>query len=64
MSNRDTTEQLIDLGLTHQEISEILGATRVTITRVINQLEQQGLIERHPLHRIILKDEEVWHYQI
>lgn len=58
------TGQLIDLRLTHQEISEILGSTRVTITRAINQLEQQGLIERHPLHRIVLREEEVWHYEI
>lgn len=58
------TGQLIDLRLTHQELAEILGATRVTITRTINQLEQQGLIERLPLHRILLREEEIWHYEI
>lgn len=58
------TGQLIDLRLTHQDLSEVLGSTRVTITRTINQLEQQGLIERHPLHRIVLREEEVWHYEI
>ncbi|WP_013321682.1 Crp/Fnr family transcriptional regulator [Gloeothece verrucosa] len=58
------TGQLIDLRLTHQELSEILGSTRVTITRAINQLEQQGVIERYPLHRIVLREEEVWHYEI
>jgi len=41
-----------------------LGATRVTVTRTLNQLEQQGLIERLPLQRIILREEEVWHYEI
>ncbi|HEY9861606.1 MAG TPA: Crp/Fnr family transcriptional regulator, partial [Candidatus Obscuribacterales bacterium] len=34
--------QLIDLRLTHQDIAEMLGSTRVTITRTLNQLEQQG----------------------
>lgn len=58
------TGQLIDLRLTHQDLADILGATRVTITRTLNQLEQQGFIERLPLHRIILREEEMWHYQI
>lgn len=56
--------QLIDLRLTHQDLADILGATRVTITRTLNQLEQQGFIERLPLHRIVLREEEMWHYQI
>jgi len=55
---------LIDLRLTHQEIAEILGATRVTITRILSQLEQQGIIERLSLHRFLLKEEEFWHYEI
>jgi CRP-like cAMP-binding protein len=56
--------QLIDLRLTHQDIAEMLGTTRVTITRVLSQLEQQGMIRRLPLHRIVLKEEELWHYEI
>lgn len=56
--------QLIDLRLTHQDIAEMLGTTRVTITRVLSQLEQQGIIRRLPLHRIVLKEEELWHYEI
>jgi CRP-like cAMP-binding protein len=56
--------QMIDLRLTHQDIAEILGTTRVTITRTLNQFEHQGLITRHPLQRIVLKEEEAWHYQI
>lgn len=55
---------LIDLRLTHQDLAEILGTTRVTITRTLNQLEQQGLIRRLPLQRIVLNEEELWHYQI
>jgi CRP-like cAMP-binding protein len=55
---------LIDLRLTHQDLSELLGSTRVTVTRTLNQLEQQGLIQRLSLQRIILQEEEFWHYEI
>jgi CRP-like cAMP-binding protein len=55
---------LIDLRLTHQDLSELLGITRVTVTRTLSQLEQQGLIQRQSLQRIILQEEEIWHYEI
>lgn len=55
---------LIDVRLTHQDIAEMLGATRVTVTRVLIQLEQQGFIERLSLHRFLVKEEELWHYEI
>jgi CRP-like cAMP-binding protein len=42
----------------------MLNSTRVTITRILTQLEEQGLISRLPLHRIVLKEEELWHYEI
>jgi CRP-like cAMP-binding protein len=38
--------QLIDLRLTHQDLAELVGATRVTITKLINQLEQEGFLSR------------------
>lgn len=56
--------RLIDLRLTHQDLAELLGSTRVTVTRILRQLEQQGLIQRLPLHRILLREEEIWHYEI
>ena len=56
--------QLIDLRLTHQDIAELLGTTRVTITRMLTQLEQQNLIQRLPMHRIVLHEDELWHYEI
>jgi len=55
---------LIDLRLTHQDLADLLGTTRVTITRILGQFEQQGLIERLSLHRILLKEDHVWHYEI
>jgi len=56
--------QLIDVRLTHQDIADILGISRVTVTRNLNQLEKQGRIKQNPLHRFILKEEDVWHYEI
>lgn len=56
--------RLIDLRLTHQDLSELLGITRVTITRVLSQLEQQGYIQRLSLQRIVLQQEDLWHYEI
>ncbi len=52
-----TIEQgkLIDLTLSHQDLAEILGCTRVTVTRLIGQLEHEGLIERDQRRFILLK---------
>ncbi len=46
--------QLIELRLTHQELAEVTGTTRVTVTRLLNQLVQQGIISRTPSHSIIV----------
>lgn len=36
--------QLIRLRLTHRDIADALGTTRVTVTRLLNQFEQEGRI--------------------
>ena len=46
--------QLIELRLTHQELAEVTGTTRVTVTRLLNQLVQQGIISRTRSHSIIV----------
>jgi CRP-like cAMP-binding protein len=43
---------VIDLRLTHQALSEVLGSTRVTITRLLNELEQAGKIKRLKKQRL------------
>ncbi|MBE9117174.1 Crp/Fnr family transcriptional regulator [Lusitaniella coriacea LEGE 07157] len=43
----------IDFWLTHQQISEALGTTRVTVTRLLKQLEREGKIARDR-HRFIV----------
>lgn len=45
--------KLIDLNITHQEISEVLNTTRVTVTRLLQQFENQGVLVRYK-RRIIL----------
>ncbi|MBE9123042.1 Crp/Fnr family transcriptional regulator [Tychonema sp. LEGE 07199] len=45
---------LIDLRLTHQEISEALGITRITVTRLMARLEEEGLIDRSRPQYIVL----------
>jgi CRP-like cAMP-binding protein len=37
---------LIDLPLTHRDLAELVGSTRVTVTRLLKELEQQGVIYR------------------
>lgn len=56
--------RLIDLRLTHLDLAEAIGTTRVTVTRTLKQLEQQGVIECLPLKRFIVHEDELWHYEI
>ncbi|MCG9890073.1 MAG: Crp/Fnr family transcriptional regulator [Thermosynechococcaceae cyanobacterium MS004] len=45
---------MINLHLTHQAISEMLGTTRVTVTRLLMQLEAEGKLEKLSHQRILL----------
>lgn len=40
-----TQGYLIDLRLTHQDIADVIGTTRVTVTRLLNLFQQQGKID-------------------
>ncbi|MBF0318952.1 MAG: Crp/Fnr family transcriptional regulator [Nitrospirae bacterium] len=46
----------VKLPLTHQEIADMAGTTRVSASRTIVNLRKKGLIET-PTHQIVLKDE-------
>jgi CRP-like cAMP-binding protein len=46
--------KLIDLNVTHQEISEVLNTTRVTVTRLLQQFEEEKALVRYK-RRIILR---------
>ncbi len=57
--------QLIDLRLTHHDLADILGLTRVTVTRLLNTFEKHGVIERLSRKFILLHDQSpFWHYEI
>jgi CRP-like cAMP-binding protein len=45
---------LIDLRLTHQEISEAIGITRITVTRLMSRLEKEKVIDRSRPQYIVL----------
>ncbi|MBW4640130.1 MAG: Crp/Fnr family transcriptional regulator [Gloeocapsa sp. UFS-A4-WI-NPMV-4B04] len=47
--------RLIDLALTHQEIAEAVNATRVTVTRLLQQFEAEGLLLRHSKRLILTR---------
>ncbi|HEY9808691.1 MAG TPA: Crp/Fnr family transcriptional regulator [Halomicronema sp.] len=57
--------QLIDLRLTHQELAEMIGSNRVTVTRMLNNFEKQGLICRGSRSVIVVPEPTpLWHYEI
>jgi CRP-like cAMP-binding protein len=45
--------KLIDINITHQDIAEVLNTTRVTVTRLLTQFEEEGKLIRHK-RRLIL----------
>lgn len=47
----------IDLKLTHQELATMIGSTRSTVTRMLNELEEEGKIQRYN-SSIIIFDEK------
>ena len=47
---------IINIRLTHQDIADIIGSTRVTVTRLLNQLDREELIFRPRRFSIIVKD--------
>jgi CRP-like cAMP-binding protein len=56
---------MIDLRLTHEDIATIIGSTRVTVTRLLNSFEKQGIIQRMQRRFIVLQDHPLfWHYEI
>ncbi len=45
--------QLIDITITHQEIAEVINTTRVSVTRMLQQFEEEGILVRHQRQLII-----------
>ncbi len=58
-------QQRIDLRLTHQDIADLVGLTRVTVTRLMKVFERQGIIQRQERQFIVMQDQApFWHYEI
>ncbi len=56
---------LIDLRLTHQEIAELIGSNRVTVTRMLSTFEKQGIICRQRRSFVLVPDRQpFWYYEI
>lgn len=53
---RNEQGYVIDVPLTHQSIADLIGSTRVTVTRLLNQLERTGQIQQLRQHRIFLRN--------
>lgn len=48
---------LIDLRLTHQDIADVIGTTRVTVTRLLKKLAKAGTIQWSRQRQIVLSNE-------
>jgi len=46
----------IGFRLTHQDLADAIGSSRVTVTRLLSKLEQQGAITRFDRNHIIVKN--------
>ncbi|MFO7814766.1 MAG: Crp/Fnr family transcriptional regulator [Halanaerobiales bacterium] len=49
--------KMIDIILTHKEIANLIGSSRVTVTKIINNFIDEGLIKMHK-RKIVIIDEE------
>lgn len=53
---------ILDLRLTHQIIAESIGATRVTVTRMLQSFEKDGRLKRLQQHRYFLSSADIEAY--
>ena len=54
---RDARGTIVDLKITHQELAEMVGTSRETVTRALARLRKQGILSIEQ-RRIILIDAE------
>ncbi|MBS4538291.1 Crp/Fnr family transcriptional regulator [Clostridium sp. D2Q-11] len=50
-------DEIIDMPLTHQELAELMGCSRVTVTRGINTFKNKGIIDIEN-KMIVIKDKD------
>ena len=54
---RDAHGTIIDLKITHQELAEMVGTSRETVTRVLAHLRKKGIIEINQRRITLLNDD-------
>ncbi|MFW5999347.1 MAG: Crp/Fnr family transcriptional regulator [Halanaerobiaceae bacterium] len=47
--------EIIDIVLTHQEIANLIGTSRVTVTKLMNEFMDEGIIKKYR-RKIVVKD--------
>jgi len=58
---RDAHGTIIDLKITHQELAEMVGTSRETVTRVLVHLREQGIIEINQRRMTLINPEALLH---
>lgn len=53
-SDKLNPNKSINFNITHQELSEIIGVSRITVTKILNKFEQEGIISRPERGKIVL----------
>ncbi|MEM6446614.1 MAG: Crp/Fnr family transcriptional regulator [Cyanobacteria bacterium J06642_2] len=61
-SRRVPGGRLIDMRLTHQDLADAIGATRVTVTRTIGSFKQSGVLHYSSRDGILLVNEAIANY--
>lgn len=59
LANQKDDKLVYENNLTHQEIAAIVGSTRETVTRLLNELEREGYFIKKK-NKIILKKNKLW----
>ncbi|MGA2264279.1 MAG: Crp/Fnr family transcriptional regulator [Acidobacteriota bacterium] len=56
---QDARGIIIDLKITHQELAELVGTSRETVTRTLARLQKKGILELENRRIILLKPKEL-----
>jgi len=50
---------MIDIILTHKEIANLIGSSRVTVTKIINNFIDEGIIKLYKRKIVVVDDEKL-----
>jgi CRP-like cAMP-binding protein len=55
----DRKQLIIDVRLTHQDMADTIGTTRVTVTRLLGKFQQEGVVDWSKQHLILTVQESL-----